>query len=85
VADPIGSEHRMDGNKDGVRPKYAQDRNDLIERLLHANADAIARSDPELGEGLGRRHDLSVELPERQRFAPAKNGALVGDSRQRLV
>jgi len=85
VSDLLGPEHWMDGNKDGVGPKYAQDRNDLIKRLLHANADAVARSDPQLGEGLGRRHGLGVELPERRRFAPAQKGLLVGGRRQCVI
>jgi hypothetical protein len=71
VSDLLGPKHWMDGNKDGVGPKYAENRNDLIKRLLHANADAIAWSDPQLGEGLGRRDGLSVELPEGQRYALA--------------
>ena len=85
VTDLIGAEHGMDRNKDRVGPKHPQDRNDLIECLLHADADAVTRSDPPLGEGLGRRHGLGVELPERQRFAPAENSGLAGDGRQRLL
>ncbi len=43
VSDLLGTEHGMDRNKDRVGPKDAQDRDDLIKRLLHANADAVAR------------------------------------------
>ena len=81
VSDLLGPEDWMDGNKDGVGPKHPQDRNDLIERLLHADADAVARSDAQLGEGLGRRQGLGVKLSERQRCAPAEKGLLVGGRR----
>ena len=43
VSDLLGVEHGMDRNKDRVGPKHPQDRNDLIERLLHADADAVTR------------------------------------------
>ena len=47
VSDLLGVEHGMDRNKDRIGPKHPQDRNDLIERLLHADADAVARSTPQ--------------------------------------
>ena len=43
VSDLLGPKHGMDRNKDGVGPKHSQDRHDLIKRLLHADADAVAR------------------------------------------
>ena len=85
VSDLLGVEHGMNRNKNGIGPKHPQDCNDLVERLLHADANAVTRSDSQLGEGLGRRHGLSVQLPEGQRFAPAENRGLVGDSRQCLL
>lgn len=65
VSDLLGVEYGMDRNKDRVGPKHSQNRSDLIEVLLHADTDAVARSDPQLGECLRRRHGLGVELPER--------------------
>ena len=85
VPDLLSPQHRMDGNNDGIGQKYAQDRDDLIKRLLHANPDSVARSDAQLSEALRRRDGLGVEFAERQRFAPAENSGLVGDSRQRLL
>jgi len=85
VFDLLGPEDWMDGNKDGVGPEHPQDPDDLVKRLLHTNADAVAGLDSQLGEGLGCRHSLGVELPERQRFASAEKSGLVGDSRERLL
>ena len=38
---------------------------DFDGEITDVNADAVARLDPQLGERLGGRHRLGMELPER--------------------
>ena len=85
VPNLIGTEDGMDRNKDPIGPKHSQDRNDLIEGLLHANADAVTRQHSKRSETLCRGHGLSVELAKGERLTPAENGLLVVKSRQRLL